>query len=849
MGMRDPGVGPFVTDLDVAPARPGLLDDGGHPIVDPAPASGAHEPRTIGEALRAHAERRPEQAAIVASGLAPLSYGHLVAQIDEVRGRLRQAGFDSSARIAVALPEAAQAALAIVALGCSAVALPLDPKLTLPEIETRLRLLRPNAVLLPCGSRTAARTAAEQQGIAIIEALAGDGGTMGLRLEVPRVGPALPLHEPEPAAPTFILQTSGTTADPNLVPFSHRNMLAAAKRLQGWFDLTPQDRCLCASPICYSNGVKMTLFTPLLTGGSVAFPANATKVEPSEWLDELAPTWYSVGPTLHLAILEKVRSQPKMRNHSLRFVASGGAPLPLELHDGLRAALGVPVLEHFASSETAQVCSNLPLAGRYKPGTCGIPSPELVKIVGEDGRRLPPGEEGDIMVGGPTVTAGYIDAPELNRSAFVDGWFRTGDIGCLDEDGFLVIRGRRKELINRGSEKIAPLEIDRALKRHPQVAEAAAYAVAHPRLGEDVAAAVVLSPGASVTAEELREFLGAQLAAFKVPRRIDIVDQLPKGATGKVQRKRLSAGWNESSSQTPAADWQAELLPLWKKFLKSGDISVDDDFFEKGGDSLLAMDLHMEIERLTGVELPESILLEASTVRQLAKRLSQVAPARPRPVPAVATNGGRPSLMFFHGRDGAGEAAAATLHGRLGSEQPVLAIACHGLNGSTTPREIEAVAAAHMAGVLGAQPQGAYRLAGYRDGALVALQVARLLRNAKRDVAIVALIDPPSITASGPAQILMSLLGRILPERSRPSWDGAARGVPPPLAVPLLVFSSEHEGPTWRRVSADVELINLPGSPDSLVASQGASISRYLQARLQGVGDSGVRGETAPGVV
>src|SRR5262249_11428693 len=166
-----------------------------------------------------------------------------------------------------------------------------------------------------------------------------------------------------------------------------------------------------------------------------------------------------------------------------------------------------------------------------------------------------------------------------------------------------------KELINRGSEKIAPLEIDRALKGHPQVAEAAAYAVAHPRLGEDVAAAVVLAPGASVTGEDLREFLGAQLAAFKVPRRIDIVDQLPKGATGKVQRKRLSAGSNASSPQTPAADWQAELLPLWKKFLKSDAISVDDDFFEKGGDSLLAMDLHMEIERLTGVELPESILL------------------------------------------------------------------------------------------------------------------------------------------------------------------------------------------------------------------------------------------------
>ncbi len=287
----------------------------------------------------------------------------------------------------------------------------------------------------------------------------------------------------------------------------------------------------------------MTLLTPLLTGGSVAFPANASKVELVRMARRarahlvLGRTDAASGDPRQGQIAADVRGM-----HSLRFIASGGAPLPIDVHDGLRAALGVPVLEHYASSETAQVSSNLPPPGPYKPGTCGIPSPDIVMIVGEDGRRLPPGEQGDILVGGPTVTSGYIDAPELNRSVFVDGWFRTGDIGSLDEEGFLTIRGRRKELINRGSEKIAPLEIDRALKRHPQVAEAAAYAVPHPRLGEDVAAAVVLHPAASVTGEELREFLGSQLAAFKIPRRIDIVDQLSKGMTGKVQRKRLSAG-------------------------------------------------------------------------------------------------------------------------------------------------------------------------------------------------------------------------------------------------------------------------------------------------------------------
>jgi oxalate---CoA ligase len=226
-----------------------------------------------------------------------------------------------------------------------------------------------------------------------------------------------------------------------------------------------------------------------------------------------------------------------------------------------------------------------------------------------------------------------------------------------------------------------------------------------------------------------------------------------------------------------------------------------------------------------------------------------MAPARPRPVPAVFASGGCPPVMFFHGRDPAGEAAAAILHRRLGPEQPVLAVACHGLHGAIAPRSIEEMAAAQMAAVVHAQPQGAYRLAGYRDGALVALEVARLLTNANRDIALVALIDPPSIAARGPAQVLVSLLGRILPERSRPSWNGAARGVPAPLAVPLLVFSSEHQGRAWRSVSADVELINLPGSPDAWVASRDGAFTRYLQARLQGIGDSGIRGETTRGVV
>ena len=638
----------------------------------------AAERSTIGVVIRTQAELRPGEPAIVGNEFAPLSYRELQQQIDDVRTCLRQAGFDRNARIAVGIANGADAAWTIVAVACSAAAVPLDPKLTIAEVEKCLLVLRPSAAILLHDSGAAVRRVAEKLGIPIVEATPMQSGKLGLRLSAPRVGSACPLDDPDADAPAFILHTSGTTGESNLVPFSHRNVLASAKRVETWFVLTPQDRCLNVSPVYYSHALTTTVLPPLLTGGSVAFPANSLNVELSEWFGTLRPTWYSAGPTLQLAVLEKAQLRPDARTmHSLRLVSSAGARLPKEVQDGLQSVLGVPILEHYGSSETAQISSNLPPPGPCKPGTCGIPWPDIVEIVDEDGRRVDAGEQGEILVRGPSVMLGYLNAPALNQLVFVDGWYRTGDIGSLDEQGFLSLHARKRELINRGAEKIAPLEIDHALVRHPAVLEAAAYAVPHARLGEDVAAAVVLRTGSNVTSDELHAFLGEQLATFKIPRRISIVDRLPRGITGKVQRSRLNeiverefapdapadgqrfqfwrnfkqlvAFWaprrisilgrsprqashpahqtqqNEITSDVPVlseARFQSELLLIWKRILKVDNLSVDDDFFEKGGNSLLAMDLHVEIQRLSAKPLPELLLSEASTVRALAKVLS-----------------------------------------------------------------------------------------------------------------------------------------------------------------------------------------------------------------------------------
>ena len=396
------------------------------------------EPKTLGEAIRRNAAAAPEGAPVIVSSVyESFSYGQLVAQLDHFAASLRSAGLGCESRVAIALKNAPQAALAIVAASCTAVAVPFDPNLTAVEIETRLKLLDLDAIIVLAGDDFPVRDAAERHGIAVIEAAPAAERGLGLSLVVPGEGSPAPPDDPEPEAPAFILQTSGTTAaEPNLIPYSHRNMLATAARVKRWFNLDDDDRCLSVSPVYYCHGLTVTVFAPLLSGGSVAFPESPSRLDLREWFASLQPSWLSAGPTMHRAIFEKVQlDEDKPIRHDLRFAVSGGAPLPLEIQVGLQSALGMPVLEHYGATEAAQISTNLPPPGPAKVGTCGMPDPDTVMIMGENGARPAPGDWGEILVGGPTVIAGYLNAPELNNVAFVDGWYHTGDIGSIDEEG------------------------------------------------------------------------------------------------------------------------------------------------------------------------------------------------------------------------------------------------------------------------------------------------------------------------------------------------------------------------------------------------------------------------------
>ncbi len=829
-----------------------------------------------------------------------MTYQDLQIQLDGIRHRLRQAGFGCGARIGVLMPSGPEAVLAIVAVSCCSIAVPLDPRLPLSELGRRLDMLRLNGLLVPRGGASEARQMAEERGLPVMEAGPVGQGRLGLHITVH--SPASPVAdtEPDPSSPAFILQTSGTTAEPKLIPFSHSNMLAAASRLQAWFGLTSQDRCLSVSPSYYSHGLKVTIFTPLLTGGSVAIPSNIAVLALEEWFDVLRSTWYSAGPTLHNSMWEKVKSlSGAPMSHTLRFITSGGAPLPNDVRDGLEWILGVPVLEHYGSSEAAQIAANQPAPGSSKPRTCGQPWPGTVMIVDADGHALRTGERGEIWVRGPTVMAGYLDAPEHNRDSFVKGWFRTGDIGSLDGDGFLTLHGRMSEIINRGGEKIAPLEVDVALLRHPAVAEAAAFKIPHPRLGEDIAAAIVLRPGAEVTPAEIRKFLQGELASFKIPQRILILDQLPKGTTGKVLRRRLSEAFGTPANPVPASpkvdaaakplDLEAELLTIWQRLLKSRTLSVDDDFFQCGGDSLLATEMLLEVERLVGRPLPETILFGAETIRQLVPKIAGVPIAPVSPIFEFHAESNQSPLYFFHGDLASGHSSLRRVVELLGRDHPITSIDPHGLRGEAIPSTIEKMAADRLPLILERQARGPFLLGGKCNGAMVAFETARLLVQAGHEVAMVAMVDPPIVGARPMSRAVLRMMkGLVSPRRlgqihehfawlewflklplseranrltrflSLPMCEKGARlrevllnsndGVPPllwdgyafamaqylptRLDVPVVFYAADYDGRAWRRISPRLEVVQVPGGHRDCLTFGAELLVDHLRQRL-----------------
>jgi acyl-CoA synthetase (AMP-forming)/AMP-acid ligase II len=423
-------------------------------------------------------------------------------------------------------------ALAFLGVSSAAVCAPLNPAYRSEEFEFFLSDLGAKALVLPQEMDSPARAIAAKRGIRVLELVRAAVSSPDADVQS--------AHADDIA---LILHTSGTTSRPKIVPLTHRNLTTSAENIRQSLGLTGADRCLNVMPLFHIHGLIAGVLAPIAAGGSIICTPGFDVSRFPGWLVTHRPTWYTAVPAMHQAVLARARGkQTPISGNVLRFIRSSSSPLPARVLLELEELFQVPVIESYGMTEASHQMASNPLPpGRRKPGSVGQPAGPEIAVMDANGTVVPEGSVGEIVIRGPNVMLGYENNPEANAQAYHGDWFRTGDQGYLDPDGYLFLTGRLKEIINRGGEKISPREVDEVLMDHPGVAQAITFALPNPQLGEDIAAAVVVRPGHTVSELELQEFSGTRLADFKVPRRIVLVDEIPKGPTGKPQRIGLAA--------------------------------------------------------------------------------------------------------------------------------------------------------------------------------------------------------------------------------------------------------------------------------------------------------------------
>ena len=492
-----------------------------------------------------------EAVALMAPARDPLPYGALAQLVRHTEQQLRAHGLARSDRVALVLENGPEMACAFVAVAAACTAAPLNPAYRGEEFAFYLSDLGANALIVAQGSESAAIEAARGLGMLVLQLradLAAPAGSFALHAAADppaRAQPATPDAAPAGATDVaLILHTSGTTSRPKIVPLSHGNLCASARNVSHTLQLTPSDCGLHVMPMFHIHGLIAGLLAPLSVGSRVFCTPGFHALRFFGWLRESHATWYTAVPTMHQAILARApHNRDVIREHPLRFLRSSSSSMPPQVIAELEQVFAAPLIESYGMTEATHQMASSPLPpGRRIPGSVGPAAGPQIAIMDERGQRLASGQVGEVVIRGDNVTAGYENNPKANAEAFVDGWFRTGDQGVLDADGYLTLTGRLKEIINRGGEKISPREIDEVLMDHPAVAQAVTFAMPHPKLGEEVAAAVVLRESAPPADEAgLRTFVASRVADYKVPRRILILAEIPKGATGKLQRIGLAA--------------------------------------------------------------------------------------------------------------------------------------------------------------------------------------------------------------------------------------------------------------------------------------------------------------------
>jgi acyl-CoA synthetase (AMP-forming)/AMP-acid ligase II/thioesterase domain-containing protein/acyl carrier protein len=710
------------------------------------------ETATICDLIRQWAGVKPDAPALISDSAAPLTYARLAQVMDATRDSLNRSGFGRGDRIGILHSGGADMMSVILGVMSGATAVPLNPKFSESELAFHIRNSGVKALLAETRLGTPAAAVADSLGIPILEIRRGDPAITGdIAVEARAVTRPVTGGSALFEDVALVMATSGSTSIGKVVPLRWRQCMTRRHRNMVRFKRGPDDCCYIFKPFYYHSAVGNCM--------DGLYCGARTLISPHLDTDRFLPnlishqvTWMSCGPAFLRALRDSMDGRDKtLDGHRLRYICCGTSRLDPAFADELESLLGVPVLESYATTETGRLAYNPLPPDRRKHGTVGVTCPEEVAIMAPDGTLLGPGERGEIVGRGDQVFEGYENDAAANGAGFVDGWFRTGDEGFLDEEGYLTLTGRIKEMINRGGDKVSPAEVDAVLISHPDVCEAASFPIPHETLGEEVAAAVVLAPGAEVDAQALKRYLLGTLLHFKVPRRFVFVDEIPKDASGKVRRHELAKALDADTLPAPSGGDEAGRVPsplearlqtLWAKALKLDHVGLDEDFFLLGGDSLKAVDLFLTIERDLQRRLPVGALFEAATVAEMAGLVEKEKP--PGCLVPIRTTGDRPPFFCVHGNGGE-VIGFYPLSKHLGSGQPFYGLQSVGWDGKVVPfTSSEDMVAHYLAEIRKVQPRGPYYLGGYSFGGRIAVYMARQLRAEGEDIALLAILDSSS---------------------------------------------------------------------------------------------------------
>jgi acyl-CoA synthetase (AMP-forming)/AMP-acid ligase II/acyl carrier protein len=707
--------------------------------------------------------------AFIAAGFPSATFGQIKGRISKFKLELEKFPLPENARVITLLKDAPSTALIQICLCEHATAIPLNPSLTPAELGKLVRSSRAQAILTEVDNEFGKMLAEEFDMVHLVLTSGSDGfcGDFGISVSRPSTASTQPQSGERISV---VLSTSGSTAAPKRVPISKTSLAISARNIAGSLNLKADDTALHMLPMFHVGSLVDLCLAPLSVGGSVHFAHPISTENFKRGVLDSQATWAQAVPTM-LHDLANSTSKEEMIEFgkSLRFVRSVSSDLSTHMQSEMEQRLnGVPLIQMYGMTETAgQISSNpLPPAVRKARSVGTVQGVEL-SLRDTYGARVREGETGEICVKGPTVTDGYegID----NASHFAGSWLRTGDTGWLDQDGYLFLSGRKKDIINRGGEKISPLEIDRALQSHPSIVSAAAFGVSHASLGEEVAAAVVLGPGFTCSDTELKSFLKQSIADYKCPRKIWFLDELPMLGSGKVDRNALREWGNRAGTRTLVKERSktalgTTLAKIWQRTLNQQNPGLDDDFFDLGGDSLSATTFLLELEKQIGAEVPVDLLYEAPSLRRLETVLGslKLAPHQGK-LPSkifnavksnmVSWKGHRPgahSLLIGHNLAGAkapffwfcaGTSQFESLAAEMGSDRPIYVMRTLSGLSVKTDANVRALAEYYADEIDAIDTQGDIKLGGFCHGAALARQVSRCLKAKGRTVGLLVVID------------------------------------------------------------------------------------------------------------